>query len=79
MFSDDVIEDMNRLAHFLAFDQTSGKGPEGEPSLMILLGNAILPTAEAAFQALAQGRISRLLIAGGIGHSTELLYQAVQT
>lgn len=79
MFTESVINDMNRLSHFLAFDQTSGKGPEGEPSLLILLGNAILPTAEAAFQALAQGRISRLLIAGGIGHSTELLYQAVQT
>ncbi|CAM3828166.1 YdcF family protein [Rahnella bruchi] len=79
MFTESVINDMNRLAYFLAFDQTSGKGPMGEPSLMILLGNAILPTAEAAFQAVVQGSVSRLLIAGGIGHSTDLLYQAVQT
>lgn len=78
MFSDAVIDDMNRLARFLSLDQTSGKGPSGQPTLLILLGNAILPTAEAAFQALMQGRVSRLLIAGGIGHSTELLYHAVQ-
>ena len=78
MFSDAVIDDMNRLARFLSLDRTSGNGPTGEPTLLILLGNAILPTAEAAFQALQQGRVSRLLIAGGIGHSTELLYHAVQ-
>ncbi|CAM3709439.1 YdcF family protein [Rahnella victoriana] len=78
MFSDDVINDMNRLARFLAFDQTDGKGITGTPSLLILLGNAILPTAEAAFRALAQGRVSRLLIAGGVGHSTDLLYDAVR-
>ncbi|AUH00088.1 YdcF family protein [Prodigiosinella confusarubida] len=78
MFSDAVIADMNQLARFLAYDQTTGHGPVGKPSLLILLGNAILPTAEAAFQALIQGSVSRLLIAGGIGHSTTLLYQAVQ-
>lgn len=78
MFSDAVINDINRLARFLSFDQTGGKGPAGTPSLLILLGNAILPTAEAAFEALAQGRVSRLLIAGGVGHSTQLLCQTVQ-
>ena len=78
MFSDDVIQDMNRLACFLSFDQTNGRGITGKPSLLILLGNAILPTAEAVFQALAQGKVSQLLIAGGVGHSTDLLYQAVQ-
>lgn len=78
MFSDPVMNDMNRLARFLSFDQTGGNGVSGTPSLLILLGNAILPTAEAAFQALTQGRVARLLIAGGIGHSTRLLYDAVQ-
>lgn len=78
MFSDPVIADMNRLARFLSFDQTAGKGPSGTSPLLILLGNAILSTAEAAFQALAQGHVTRLLIAGGIGHSTRLLYDAVQ-
>jgi len=79
MFSDPVIQDMNRLARFLSFDQTGGKGLSGTPSLLILLGNAILPTAEAVFQVMAQGGASRLLIAGGAGHSTDLLYQAVQS
>lgn len=78
MFSDSVIADINRLARFLSFDQTTGAGLSGTPSLLILLGNAILPTAEAAFQVLAQGKISHMLIAGGVGHSTDLLYHAVQ-
>ena len=78
MFSDDVIQVISRLACFLSFDQTNGREITDKPSLLILLDNAILPTAEAVFQALAQGKVSQLLIAGGVGHSTDLLYQAVQ-
>ncbi|MES4614605.1 MAG: YdcF family protein [Ewingella sp.] len=76
------LADINALAQFLAFDQTEGASPSElarfHAPLLILLGNAILPVAEGAFAALASGAVSKILIAGGIGHSTELLYQAVK-
>src|SRR5471032_2443766 len=81
-FSDSQLADINQLAEFLALDQTGGATPNqmarSEPQLLILLGNAILPVAERAFAALADGAVEKILIAGGIGHSTDLLYQAVK-
>lgn len=76
------LNDINLLAQFLAYDQTDGASSSAlagyQAPLLILLGNAILPVAERAFAALACGAVSKVLIAGGIGHSTELLYQAVK-
>lgn len=80
--TDSQLADINLLADFLALDQTGGATPNQmarcEPQLLILLGNAILPVAERVFAALAQGAVEKVLIAGGIGHSTDLLYQAVK-
>lgn len=82
MLTDSQLADINLLAEFLALDQTGGATSNPiahcEPQLLILLGNAILPVAERAFTALAQGAVEKILIAGGIGHSTDLLYQAVK-
>ncbi|GBU13823.1 hypothetical protein AwEntero_24240 [Enterobacterales bacterium] len=82
MLTDSQRADINQLAAFLALDQTGNATPNQmartEPQLLILLGNAILPAAERAFTALAQGAVEKILIAGGIGHSTDLLYQAVK-
>jgi len=80
--TESIVKDLNALAAFLAYDTTS----DGKMSrrnghsarLLILLGNAILPVAERAFAALADGVVDKVLIAGGIGHSTDLLYQAVK-
>jgi len=81
-FSDSQLADINQLAEFLALDQTGGATPNqmarSEPQLLILLGNAILPVAERAFTVLSRGAVEKILIAGGIGHSTDLLYQAVK-
>lgn len=77
-----LLADINSLAQFLAYDQTDNVSPAGlkryQAPLLILLGNAILPVAERAFTALASGAVNKVLIAGGIGHSTELLYQAIK-
>jgi len=82
MLTDSQLADINQLAEFLALDQTGGATPNqmarSEPQLLILLGNAILPVAERAFTALSRGAVEKILIAGGIGHSTDLLYQAVK-
>lgn len=84
-FSARQVSDINSLAAFLSCDQTGGATPRrlaacwpGDgPDLAVLLGNAVLETAERLFTVLENGLGCRLLIAGGVGHSTQLLYQAV--
>lgn len=78
MFSDDQLHDINLIARFLACDEFDGQRPGVDSAdLLVLLGNALLPTAWHSFAALRAGVAPRLLIAGGIGHSTPLLYQAL--
>ncbi|WLJ42706.1 ElyC/SanA/YdcF family protein [Edwardsiella piscicida] len=78
MFSDDQLHDINLIARFLACDAFAGERPAvGSADLLVLLGNALLPTAWRSFDAVRAGVAPRLLIAGGIGHSTPLLYQAL--
>ncbi len=82
MFSVTQAADINLLASFLSFDQTRNASPQqlagnGKADLLILLGNAVLITAERAFQA-AAGVAPTMLIAGGVGHATGLLRQAVK-
>ena len=83
MFSATQVGDINLLASFLSFDQTHGATPlqlaeSGKADLLVLLGNAVLVTAERAFQAISAGVAPKILIAGGVGHATELLYRAVK-
>ncbi len=75
--SDDVGA-ANRIAAFLAFDETQGNTPPAPFDLVILAGNAILTTAAGAFD-LAQKFDLPVLITGGIGHSTRLLAEAVRS
>ncbi|WP_420299883.1 YdcF family protein [Edwardsiella tarda] len=78
VFSTAQVHDINLIARFLACDEFAGQMPPPESAdLLILLGNALLPTARASFAALRAGVAPQLLIAGGIGHSTPLLYQAL--
>lgn len=82
-FSDCQVADINLLAAFLSFDQTHNATPRQmaenhRAGMLVLLGNAVLTTAEGAFQALAAGAAPKILIAGGVGHATGLLYQAVE-
>ena len=62
---------INTICRFLA-----QVDDDATPDLIILAGNAILHTSEACFR-LAARLQAPLLISGGIGHSTDLLYQAV--
>lgn len=69
---------LNGIAAYLALDDLAGSDPAAMPvDCVILAGNSVLATAEGAFRA-AGGRARPLLVlSGGIGHSTELLWQAV--
>ena len=66
---------LNILSHWLARDTCTPETAAGA-EILILAGHAIVPNIEAALQFAAQHQM-KLLISGGIGHSTALLKQAL--
>lgn len=72
---DDAINDVNAIASYLALTNELDVRKDGN-GVVILAGNAILATAEAAFE-IAVSRGVPVLISGGRGHSTELLEEAI--
>lgn len=70
----DIIS-LNVLSHWLALD-TFTQETAASAEMLILAGHAIVPNIEAALQFAAEQRM-KLLISGGIGHSTVLLKQAL--
>ena len=73
---DDAINDVNAIASYLALTNELDVRKDGN-GVVILAGNAILATAEAAFE-IAVSRGVPVLISGGRGHSTELLEEAIR-
>lgn len=72
---DGTLQAVNTIGHWLADDDTAGnKVPRA--NLLILAGNAVIPTIDAALENAATQNIP-LLITGGIGHSTTFLYAAI--
>lgn len=82
-----IAEDLNHIAAFLAandFDELQLSGAAvrrvlGTPvaDILLLLGNSVLHASESAFTAMQKGIAQRLVISGGKGHSTELLYKTL--
>jgi uncharacterized SAM-binding protein YcdF (DUF218 family) len=80
-----LADDINTVSAFLAecdlpaLDAAALEARIGTPRVdcVVLLGNSLLPTAEAAFGAIAAGLSTRLLITGGVGHSTPPLREAM--
>jgi len=72
-----VARALNQIAAFLALDDLSGGNSKAHFDCIILAGNSVLKTAEGAFGLVRSGRSPTLLISGGVGHSTELLWQVV--
>ncbi|WEF26224.1 YdcF family protein [Klebsiella aerogenes] len=64
----------NLIGDWLAQDDLA---QNAQPQLVVLAGNAVIPTIDAACQLAAQTQVP-LLISGGIGHSTVFLYDAVR-
>lgn len=83
MFSSDLIQlhdetrhAANLLGNWLAQQETTVPPVLADDEVIVLAGNAALPTVDAACQ-LAAASEARLVITGGIGHSTTFLYAAV--
>lgn len=74
--NDNALAAANLLGKWLAQNDSPRDADEGEADLIVLAGNAVIPTIDAAMS-LASRRGLPLLISGGIGHSTEWLYRAV--
>ncbi|RHZ54415.1 uncharacterized protein CDV56_107525 [Aspergillus thermomutatus] len=70
--------DINILAHFLAFNQIPSSSPP-PADVLVLCVSAILPTAEKVFTHLETNPTATktLVLCGGLGHSTPHLYDAV--
>ena len=66
----------NRLGRWLAQDDMAGEPAVANAPLVVLAGNAVMPTVDAAFR-LAKLSGGTLLICGGVGHSTSFLYQTI--
>ncbi len=71
-----LVPSANAVAEFLALDDFDRDRDSARFDLVILAGNAIMATAASAFE-YARATSTRLLITGGIGHSTALLAEAV--
>jgi len=82
-----LAQDLNHVAAYLAandFDDLQPNGAAvrevlGTPvaGILLVLGNSVLHTSETAFTAMKNGLAQRLVISGGKGHSTELLYKTL--
>lgn len=66
----------NTLGEWLAQNDFTGKPTPVRADVVILAGNAVIPTIDAAC-ALAAAQQTPLLISGGVGHSTTFLYSAI--
>jgi hypothetical protein len=75
-----VVSDINLVAQYLARRDVAGLRPDalgGSVDVLVLLASSLLEPIEMAAQALKNGSARRLLISGGIGHSTDDLRRSV--
>ena len=70
-----TIDAINVIGQWLVQDDFSGEVPY-QADCVILAGNAVMPTIDAACK-IARDQQIPLLISGGIGHSTTFLYSAI--
>jgi len=67
---------VNVLGHWLAQNEFEGKPLPAQVGCIVLAGNAVIPTIDAACELAASSGLP-LIVSGGIGHSTPFLYAAI--
>lgn len=73
--NDMTLQAANRVGEWLAQNDFATPPVDAQADLVVLAGNAVIPTIDAACRLAAENRT--LLISGGIGHSTTYLYAAI--
>ncbi|MFJ2973942.1 ElyC/SanA/YdcF family protein [Kluyvera sp. NPDC087067] len=73
---EEVLTAANQLGAWLAQNDFAGQPGKQDTQLVVMAGNAVMPTIDAACR-LANESGGTLLVSGGIGHSTGFLYQAI--
>ncbi|KIX01617.1 uncharacterized protein Z518_09343 [Rhinocladiella mackenziei CBS 650.93] len=78
--SESAVSDINTISRFISCPQIASLLTCFPVDVLVLCGNAIIPIAENVFSVLeARPDLAKtLVICGGIGHSTRLLYEAVR-
>jgi len=73
-------DDLNRIAAYLARRDLASLSPAALPraDVLVVCGSAVEASIEIAATAFHNGLADRLLVSGGIGHSTPYLRQAVR-
>lgn len=72
----ETLRAVNTLGSWLAQDEFSASEQLNTDDVIILAGNAVIPTIDAACRLAANSDVP-LVISGGIGHSTTFLYAAI--
>lgn len=74
-----LARDINRISAYLALDDFMGSGPGprilSSLDAIVLLGNQVVETLTTACTLLERAPAAALLLSGGAGHSTPLLYE----
>jgi hypothetical protein len=70
-------DDLTVLAEFLARRDEPGLTPEHPVDVLVLCGSAVLQALSVAAAALHDGSVARILVTGGVGHSTSHLREAL--
>ena len=73
-------DDVNRIAAYLARRDVASLSPAVVPhaDVLVLCGSAVLAAIDIAATAFQDGLADRVLVSGGVGHSTPHLRQAVR-
>jgi uncharacterized SAM-binding protein YcdF (DUF218 family) len=73
-------DDLNRIAAYLARRDIPSLSPGVVPhaDVLVLCGSAVLASIDLAAKAFHDGLADRLLVTGGVGHSTPYLRRAVR-
>ncbi|EKV04735.1 Protein YdcF [Penicillium digitatum] len=76
-----MVADINLLSEFLADNQLPDLSTTSPVDCIVICASAVLHGTEILFQTLEQkpSLAKALVLCGGIGHSTELLYKAVKS
>lgn len=74
--SENTLVAANLLGSWLAQNDFTSSPNAHESQLVVMAGNAVMPTIDAGCRLASQYR-GVLLISGGVGHSTSFLYEAI--